>query len=305
MSKKHTNAKKFRNKSTHLELPSFKDEKNLYIFQQLEAKAHKAINSQKIFLIVGGFDIIRRELISRGWIEKNTNLGKNQLTEKMVSETVGCYDKTVEVLSHLVKNSTVHFIWASKYFNELLININAISMYRNRINRMRTSDFTLKEGLHNLAENIQWHTVENVSELNYPRSYLIMNSCQREFFSTVFGVSTIISFLFYLNDQENFDSLFDANGEVSIELIYESIERIELLIKIKQNFCIDSKKSAGNESKFAQQVDLVVNQRKKIRFPEFFNNFSIQKLRTKIKIAVCSIHFFWPDSKYDTNKNIW
>jgi hypothetical protein len=299
--KKSRHVKSLQNKST----PSFEDDKNLQVFKELEAKAHQAINSKKVFLVVGSFDVIRLQLINRGWIEKIPDLNGNQLTEKMISESCGCFAKTQIILSHFVSRAPVYFVWASsKYFNEIPINISF--PLRNRINRIRSSDFTLKEGLHNLAENIHWNTMEGVSELTYPRSFLLLNVFQREFFLNEFRRTTITSFLFFLNDLQNFDSLFSEDGSVPIEVVLQAIERIEHLIKVKQHFGIDLEKTAESTNVImAQQIDLVVRGRKKIRYPEFVNSFSIQKLRTKINVAVAEIHVYWPETRYDTCKNIW
>lgn len=287
--------------------PSFVDDANCEIFKRLEAKAHQAINSKKVFTVVGGFEVIRQTLLARGWIEKVLDMQHNKslVDEKMISDTVGCFDTTRIVLSHLVRHSPVYFIWQPKYFDGIQLNINY--PLRNRINRLRTSDFTLKEGLHNLAENIQWHIIEDVSELNYPRSFLMMDLYQREHFLHEFRRTLITSFLFFLNDYENFDRLFSDEAIVPIDLIYNCIQRVEFHVKVKQHLCIDLEKTANSSAfnEMAKQIDLIVNQRKKIRYPEYMHGFSMEKLKTNIKIAVAEIHVYWPESKYDGHKNIW
>jgi tubulin monoglycylase TTLL3/8 len=287
--------------------PSFTDEANLLIFKDLEAKAHSAINGKRIFTVLGGFDVIRHSMVARGWIEKILDIPpeKAVVNEKMISDTTCCFDTRRFVLSHLVKRSPVYFIWQPKHFDGILININY--PLRNRINRLRTSDYTLKEGLHNLAENIQWHIIEDVSELNYPRSYLLMDLYQREFFLNEYRRTMITSFLFFLNDHDNFDRLFSESASIPIDLIYNCIHRIDYCIKLKQHLSIDLDKAATNlaYSELAKQIDLVVNQRKKIRYPEYNHTFSMEKLKTNVKVAVAEIHVYWPESKYDGHKNIW
>jgi hypothetical protein len=59
LQKKLKHVKSLQNKSA----PSFEDDKNLLVFKELEAKAHKAINSKKVFMVVGSFDVIRQQLI--------------------------------------------------------------------------------------------------------------------------------------------------------------------------------------------------------------------------------------------------
>lgn len=287
--------------------PSFTDDATMEIFKELEGKAHQAINSKKVFTVVGGFDAIRHSMLLRGWIEKilDFQANKSVVDEKMISETVTCFDTRRVVLSHLVKQSPVYFIWQPKHFDGIQLNINY--PLRNRVNRLRTSDFTLKEGLHNLAENIQWHIIEDVSELNYPRSFLLMDLYQRDYFMQEFRRTMITSFLFFLNDYENFDRLFSTESSIPIDLIYNCIQRVEYNIKVKQHLCIDLEKTTSTTAfnELAKQIDQVVNLGKKIRYPEYMHGFSMEKLKTNIKIAVAEIHVYWPESKYDGYRNIW
>lgn len=292
--------------SDFLRNPVFEDDENLQIFKALEAEAHEAINNRKIFSVIGGFEVIRQCLLSRGWIEKILDSGQRyKIDEKMISETVESSDIKRIVLSNLLCRSPVYFIWQPKYF-EIPININY--PFRNRINRLRTSDFTLKEGLHNLAENVQWHTIEDVSELNYPRSFLMMDIYQRDFYHEEYRKTTITGFINFLNEHENFESLFSDYGEIPVELVYTCLQRLEVHVKIKQHLCIDLDKlipnSAAAFNALSTQINDVICNGKKFRFPTYINNFSMEKFRTNIRVAAAEVHVYWPESKYDGSRNL-
>lgn len=286
--------------------PLFTDDSNCEIFKALECQAHTAINSKKVFSIVGDFEIIRQSLLTRGWIEKILDIPacKIPIDEKMIRETKTDIGKARFVLSQLVKSSPIYFIWHPKNYG-IPLNINF--PLRNRINRLRTSDFTLKEGLHNITENIQWHIIENISELNYPRSFLLMDLYQRDNFLHEFRRTMITSFIFFLNDCEKFESLFSEDAMIPVDLIYQSINALQLNIKLKQNLCIDleTTPSISTFNDLAKQIDLVVNQRKKIKYPEHTNSFIMEKLKANVRITVAEIHVYWPESKYDGYRNIW
>lgn len=305
--KKTYNKKKVSSVVDFVKNPSFTDDSNCEIFKALEARAYNAINNKKIFSVIGGFEVIRQTLLARGWIEKILDIpaAKLAVDEKVIKETSTNFETMRTVLSQLVRQSPVYFIWQPKYLDGFQLNINY--PLRNRITRLRTSDFTLKEGLHNLAENIQWHIIEDFSELNYPRSFLLMDLYQRDFFLHEFRRTMTASFLFFLSEYENFDRLFSEDAIVSIDLIYNCIQRVELNIKIKQHLLIDLEKNASTMAfnEMANQIDLVVNQRKKIKYPDYVHSFSMQKLKTKVQIAVAEIHVHWPESKYDGFQNIW
>lgn len=285
--------------------PSFTDEANCEIFKQLESKAHEAINAKKVFTIVGGFEAIRQSFLARGWIERAIDVGSANIDEKMIEKSRGSYDITRIVLSRLVKAHT-SFIWQPKYFDGIATNIH--NPFRNRISRLRTSDFTLKEGLHNLVENIHWHLIDGVSLINYPRSFLLMDVYQRDFFVQEFRRTVITSFLFFLNTHPSFDSLFSDESSISFEsIIPMSISHVEYFIKVKQHLCVDLEVYSSNAAldNLIKSIDFVVNQKKKIRFPDYYCGFSMSKLRENIKICVAEIHVNWPHTKYDGYRNIW
>lgn len=288
-----------------LKSPTFEDAANCEIFRALEQRAHTAINSKKIFTVIGGFEVIKQSLMQRGWIERLLDFPSRKVTvdEKTIAQTSECFDMQRTVLSQLVRSSPIYFIWQPKYFDGIPLNISY--PFRNRVNRLRTFDFTLKEGLHNIAENIQWHIIENVSELNYPRSYLLMDLYQRDYFLQEYRRTLITSFLVFLNDFEHLKDLFSDDGQISIELIYNCIQKVEYQIKVKQNVYIDSEKLINSVTftEMSKQIEQITTFRKRFRITDY--GFSIDKLKTNIKIVVAEIHIYWPDSKYDGHKNIW
>lgn len=285
--------------------PIFNDDDNLEIFKVLEAKAHLAINNKRVFMVIGNFDVIRQSLIGRGWIEKlpNTEANKIVINEEVISETVGCYDTTRMVLSQLVKSSPTYFIWQPKHYDGFLINVH--HPFRNRVNRMRFFDFTLKEGLHNLAENIQWHIIEGLTELTYPRSFLLMDLYQRDYFLQEFRRTLITSFISHIHDK--FDSVFSHDGTVSIDIVFNCLHRLEQYVKIKQHYCIDMDKINNNiaYNEVLKQIEFVLHEEKKIKIPDPKDGISMQKLKENVKIATAEIHVYWPDSIYDGHFNLW
>ena len=307
------------------DFPSFADDRNLETYKNFEAQARKAVNSKKIFYLVGGFEKIRTALIMRGWIERSDQTYKyltekviceskvmssnnnNNIffPEKMICESKGDFDKTRQILSYLVKNNIVSMIWGPKYL--YCVPRSTINHYRNRIHRTRVSDFCLKEGLHNIAENIQWNTVEDFSELNYPRSFLLLNENQRNVFSNEFQKTMLTSFIFYLHNIQDLKYLFSSDGFVEVDLIFDVLKRLQHLIKHKKHLCIDEENSTASAHQFSlgHQIDLVMREKNKIRSPEDLTMLFIEKLKFKISLIVSQILTNWPDSKYDATNNIW
>lgn len=285
--------------------PIFTSDENLEMFKALEARAHMAINNKRVFMIIGGFDVLRQSLIGRGWVEKIPEVDANKIIidEKIISECAGSYDTLRMVLSQLVKSSPTYFIWQPKHFEGFLVNVH--HPYRNRVNRMRFFDFTLKEGLHNLAENIQWHIIEDLTELTYPRSFLLMDLYQRDYFLQEFRRSLITSFIFFVND--NFDDLFMHDGNISINVIFNCLERIEQYVKVKQHLTIDAEKTNNviTFNEISRIIELIVHEDRKIKMPDYTEGISMLKLKEKVKIATAEIHVYWPETLYDGHSNLW
>lgn len=229
---------------------------------------------------------------------------QNRITEKLVRESVGDEDKLRVVLSQLVRNSYAAFIWGPKYLDVVPKTI--LNHFRNRIHRTRVSDFCLKEGLHNIAENIQWSTVEDFSELNYPRSFLLLNANQRKLFSIEFETTVLKSFIIFLKKTDDICDLFSADGCVEIDLMHNILDSIESVIKFKQTLCMSADKSSDDVGFTAvHQVMEIMRGNKTFRSPLNFSKSFIEKLKLKISMIAYQISNHWPDSKYDSTNNIW
>lgn len=272
-------------------------------YKYFESKARVAINAKKIFTIIGGFDIIRRGLLERGWVEKYTdNNSQKSCSDKLLKEACDGNEAEKSVLSLMVKNSPAYFIWQPKYYDGETYNI--YYPLRNRVNRAKYLDFTLKEGLHNCVENIQWSLVENLSELNYQRSFLLYDRFSREAFVEEFKFTRTTNFITFLANVENFYELFSPDGVVGPETIHYAIQRIDVAVKAKEHSFIDTFKSNGSskEEDMFNQYDLIMTHSKKIKLD---SGTSVDKLKTALKFTINDLNNHWPERKYDGSKNIW
>ena len=176
------------------------------------------------------------------------------------------------------------------------------------MNRIRALDFTLKEGLHNCAENIQWHQIEEVSDhFSYQRSFLLTDIYKRDEFVQEYRRTEITSFLTFLNEAD-FEKLFDENGTVPMECITIAIMKVEQYIKNKQHMFIDqlntNEISQSTTNELLKNIHLIMMQKKKIKLSSL-SFMGVEKLKAHVKVAIAEININWHQSRYDGHRNLW
>lgn len=272
-------------------------------YRYFESKARDAVNEKKIFTIIGGFDVIRRSLLDRGWIEKYGDSSMQKTcSDKLLKEAGDGNEAQRNVLSQMVRNSPSYFIWQPKYYDGDTYNI--YYPFRNRMNRSKNFDFTLKEGLHNCVENVHWSIIEGLSELSYQRSFLLYSRSSRDNFTEEYRFTRTTSFLSFLYNAEDFYDLFSEDGVVSCETIHYAIQRLDTAVKMKEHHFIDSHKHIHQirEEEMFNQYDLIIHHSMKFRLD---TDMSIEKLKTALRYAIHDIYMHWPERKYDGYKNVW
>lgn len=133
-------------------------------------------------LFLGGWPIIRKELLKRNWLEKietsskqkysaledvAVNLPVKQDWESHTSYVEKC-EKTI--MSRMLQNYDVDFYWSMRKDQ---IDLQHRSNSFKWINRYSRSLFASKEGLALLLQQAYWYTESGVSSVNFPRVYVL------------------------------------------------------------------------------------------------------------------------------------
>ena len=263
---------------------------------ELQKKAQEAKEQKKIFTIFG-YETIRQSLLIRGWVEK--------FTDKQILYVPPTTERFL--LHHMVKSAATNFIWKPKYLE--VSNMFNRYPFTNAIVRDRVLDFTTKDGLINCCNNIHWHTIDGVSNVNYQRSYYVIDKCNKDEFSEDFKQTVVTGFLSFLNNHKDFHSLFSISGELPTDCLEFALLKIELAIKKKLHEDIDTSrlfdicvKSPKNQKEMLHQMQLIISGTKKFIYNV---NFSIETMKSKVQHTATEIIEHWPDSIYDGHHNIW
>ncbi|CAG9784611.1 unnamed protein product [Diatraea saccharalis] len=165
-------------------------------YVKLKCLASTAIKENKIFSIYGSCNAVRKALVERGWVEKippdRMNLSKvrnGTFTNK--SDLHGELERLL--LSNLVDKYNPNFIWRVKdeHYEPPLIDMT--KECSTVVNKLRTDAlWTTKQGLCSSMKRNYWFYIEDVAEVNGPRSYNSYDFCEIEEFIKDYKITAFV-----------------------------------------------------------------------------------------------------------------
>ncbi|XP_026332622.1 tubulin glycylase 3A-like [Hyposmocoma kahamanoa] len=204
----------------------------------LKQKALEAVKNKKIFTVQGRNAIaVRKALLYRGWVEKRSPYQWNT-EDSQVSMKLSSSDKRENViLSSLVEKCTPNLVWGEKNFKttqdfELPIR-NTL-----KVNRL----WSTKARLYTSLQNTSWNYIENVAEVNAPRTYSNTNSDDiREFIYDYYLTACTSLIKLILAKVRMKRPIFKDTGTIPINVFVFAINRCTDYLYKKENFDIDNK----------------------------------------------------------------
>lgn len=212
-----------------------------YLF--LKGLASQAIKEHKIFSIYGHNNAVRKALVERGWVEKippmRMNLskirgGKLSSTSAMQSELERL------LLSNLVEKHEPNFVWRTK--DEIHdYSIDMSKQYNSIVNKLRIDAmWTTKQGLCSTMKENYWFYIDNVAEVNTPRTYSSFDAGEVEDFVMDYKITACTSLLkWILSMVANDRPIFVESGNISMNVIVFALNRCKEYLFRKQNKDID------------------------------------------------------------------
>jgi hypothetical protein len=195
--------------------------------KQLQDKVKKAKSEKKIFILTSKYEAIRYGLLMRDWLERVTD---DQIN--LVSPGTERFK-----IALLLKNAPFNLVWQPR--TRPVKPVDGTFPFMNSIWRQPLYDFTRKDGLNNLANDFHFNYVDNLTKLQYQRSHIISDKIIKEEFFEDFRRTAFTSFILFLNDHEDIKLLFSNTGDVNMQIIEFSLQKVELLMKIDNHDDID------------------------------------------------------------------
>ncbi|KAL4715166.1 hypothetical protein ACJJTC_012213 [Scirpophaga incertulas] len=213
-------------------------------YSYLKSFAKNAIKSNKIFSIQGKCSAIRQALVKRGWVEKlppkRMNLSKirnGTITDKIT------INRELErlLLSNFVNRYNPNFIWQGKDKQNENDIIDMTKECNAIINKIRTdASWTTKQGLCSALKKKHWFFVENVAEVNCPRTYNSYDVDEVEEFVNDYKITACTSLLKWILRMTYIgETIYSATGKISTDVLLFAFNRCKEYLYCKQHRDID------------------------------------------------------------------
>lgn len=277
----------------------------------LKTLALDAIKNNKIFTINGHCNTVRRALLERGWVEK---IPANKMNLSKIRN--GTFSKQDDIhnelerllLSNFVEKCPPSFIWKAKGdYPDTTTTIDMSLDNTAVVNRLRVDAmWTSKQGLCSSMKRNYWFYIDNIAEVNGPRTYNSYNDGEKHGFLKDFQITACTSLLkWVLSMVANERPIFADTGNISMNVMVFAINRCKEYLFSKQNKDIDrtvNKASNGQWITFMKRYDSIIGKKdifvtdKKNKLPLYMNY---------AKFLLKEIHKYRPQLRCEGCHNIW
>ncbi|KAM3962803.1 tubulin glycylase 3A [Aphomia sociella] len=275
---------------------------------KLKTLAANAVRENKLFSIYGSCNAVRDALLERGWVEKippnKMNLSKiRNGTFSNQPEIHGELERLL--LSNLVEKHNPNFIWRTKDRpNDTIIDMTKEN--NTIVNKLKIDAiWTSKQGLCSSMKRNYWFYIEDVAEVNGPRTYTYDVS-ETEGFMKDYKITACTSLLkWVLSMVANERQVFTRLGKISMNVIVFALNRCKEYLLKKQHKDIDcslSSVSIGQWNAFLRKYYKIIAK------DDVFQEDTENKLPLYLgyaKFLLKEIHRYRPQLSCEGCHNIW
>ncbi|XP_059059346.1 tubulin glycylase 3A-like isoform X2 [Achroia grisella] len=212
-------------------------------YVKLKNLASNAIRYNKIFSVYGSCNAIRNALLERGWVEKipSNRMNLSKIRNGTCSNKSEIHSELERLLlSNLVEKCNPNFIWRTK--DEIYdTTIDMTKDYNTIVNKLNTDAlWTTKQGLCSSMKRNYWFYIDNIAEVNGPRTYNSYDGGEIEGFIKDYKITACTSLLkWILSMVANERPVFMKSGKVSMTVVVFALNRCKEYLFRKQNKDID------------------------------------------------------------------
>lgn len=210
-------------------------------YLKLKQRAIEAVKKRKIFTVKGKHAMaVRKALLDRGWIEKLPP-NKTDLKNPQCNLNVKSSDKQEKaMLSNFLEEYNPNLVWGG-------VNSYTENGFQNWddpiINKPDVKElWSTKESLCKSLQDTSWYYIENVAEIDAPRTYSNANRDELGEFLKDYLLTACTSLLrWILANVEKNKPVFKNTGTISTNIIIFAINRCKEFLFMKENLDVDKK----------------------------------------------------------------
>ncbi|XP_072936843.1 tubulin glycylase 3A-like isoform X2 [Epargyreus clarus] len=279
-------------------------------YQKLKNLAANAIKENKIFSVYGCCSAVRKALLERGWVEK---IPANRMNLSKIRN--GTFSNKNEIhnelerllLSNFVEKYNPNFMWRTREEPRDTTVIDMTKECNTIVNKLKVDAmWTTKQGLCSSIKRNYWFYIEDVAEVNSPRTYNSYDAGEIEGFVKDFKITACTSLLkWILSMVANDRPVFLKTGKVSMNIIVFALNRCKEYLFRKQNKDIDrsiATASSGQWNSFLKKYYRIIAKE------DVFQTDKSNKLRLYLSYAkylLKEIHRYRPQLSCEGCHNIW
>lgn len=176
------------------------------------------------------------------------------------------------------------------------------------MSRFSRSLFTSKEGLCLLLQQVYWHNEPGVSNVYFPRCYVLGFPDHYNNFVEDFRLTACMSLLkhtVHLHETQDQYAIQSPEGSVPYSAFQFAMDRLNEFIATKKHMDIDVDIPGAEPSEwteFLEHFQMIVHDKQ--RFLEN-KNYVIAVLIAAARAILKKLQFYWPQMNLDGMKNIW
>ncbi|XP_049866852.1 tubulin glycylase 3A-like [Pectinophora gossypiella] len=276
-------------------------------YLRLKNLAADAMKHNKIFLIHGYCTPIRKALVERGWVEKvpPNKMDLAKLRNKRYRDNSEMHIELEKLLlSNFVEKCDPNFVWNAKDDRDDYATRSHNVVY----NKLKVEAlWTTKQGLCTSIKSNCWYYIEDVAEINSPRTYSSFDEGEKEDFERDYKLTACTSLLkWVLSMVANDRPIFVETGTIAINVIVFALNRCKEYLFRKQNKDIDrycvSAATPGQWKSFLKKYYLLMAKQ------DIFTIDKDNKLPLYLgyaKFLLKEIHKYRPQLSCEGCHNIW